>query len=167
MAVRCRARRNRGHLRRAGIRLQTWRWYRRALLDLITFFCEHFPHSLPRAVKEFNELLGEYANFLYQEDCDIQHCRRHCSSVALPTFFLGCEPHRFLWKQPWPLLRRPCPTEIFVSLRASGFFGRAAHRRDSSSQVGKCPKVSSFSVPCNFCAPSLKMSSAAERLSMS
>ena len=37
MAVRCRARGERGHLGHVGIRLQTWRWYWRALLDLFTW----------------------------------------------------------------------------------------------------------------------------------
>ena len=70
MAVRCRARGERGHLGHVGIRLQTWRWYWRALLDLFTS-CEHFQHSLPRTVEEFNDLLGGCVNFLHHDDGDM------------------------------------------------------------------------------------------------
>ena len=57
MAVRCRARGERGHLGHGGIRLQSWRWYGLARLDFFTS-CELFPLSLPRTAKQFNDLLG-------------------------------------------------------------------------------------------------------------
>ena len=87
MAVRFRARRKRGHLRRVGIQLKIRQRY--LLAGTRGFFltsCELFALSLPRTAKEFNELLGGCVNFLHQDDGDIQHAADVVAAALRPCF---------------------------------------------------------------------------------